>query len=52
MIGKPEKRTNSQASEPSLPGADEGVERRERLLDDALKDTFPASDPPSIVAPH
>ena len=27
------------------------VERREALLDDALDDSFPASDPPSIVAP-
>ncbi|HLV08121.1 MAG TPA: hypothetical protein VKY80_10660 [Croceibacterium sp.] len=26
-------------------------EHRENLLDDALDDTFPASDPPAIVAP-
>ena len=26
------------------------VERREALLDDALDDSFPASDPPAIVA--
>jgi hypothetical protein len=25
--------------------------RRDRLLDQALKDTFPASDPPSIAMP-
>jgi hypothetical protein len=25
---------------------------RERLLDEALADTFPASDPPSIAMPH
>ena len=25
------------------------IKRRERLLDEALKDTFPASDPPSIA---
>jgi hypothetical protein len=29
----------------------EAVERREALLDDALDDSFPASDPPSITAP-
>jgi hypothetical protein len=27
-------------------------ERREDLLDDALDDTFPASDPPAIVMPR
>lgn len=26
-------------------------EHRENLLDDALDDSFPASDPPAIVAP-
>jgi hypothetical protein len=30
---------------------DVSVERREALLDDALDDTFPASDPPAIIAP-
>ena len=25
---------------------------RDRLLDEALKDTFPASDPPAIAMPH
>jgi hypothetical protein len=28
------------------------VERREARLDDALDDTFPASDPPAIVMPR
>jgi hypothetical protein len=27
------------------------VERREALLDDALDDSFPASDPPALLAP-
>ena len=27
------------------------IDRREALLDDALDDSFPASDPPAIVAP-
>jgi hypothetical protein len=27
------------------------AERREALLDDALDDTFPASDPPAITRP-
>jgi len=31
--------------------ADPCVERREGLLDDALDDTFPASDPPAITMP-
>ena len=28
------------------------IERREALLDDALDDTFPASDPPAILMPR
>jgi len=28
------------------------VKHRESLLDDALDDTFPASDPPSMLTPH
>ena len=28
------------------------VKHREDLLDDALDDSFPASDPPSMVTPH
>lgn len=27
-------------------------DHREALLDEALEDSFPASDPPSIVRPH
>ena len=30
----------------------EAVGRREKALDDALEDSFPASDPPAAVAPH
>jgi hypothetical protein len=30
----------------------EKVRRREQSLDDALKGTFPASDPPAALAPH
>lgn len=28
------------------------IEHREKLLDEALKESFPASDPPSIASPH
>jgi hypothetical protein len=28
------------------------IERREQSLDDALKGSFPASDPPAALAPH
>lgn len=31
---------------------DEWVQRREELLDEALEESFPASDPPSIARPH
>jgi hypothetical protein len=28
------------------------IDRRERSLDDALKGSFPASDPPAAISPH
>jgi len=28
------------------------IDHREKLLDEALKESFPASDPPSIALPH
>ncbi len=31
---------------------DEKIKRREKSLDDALKGSFPASDPPAALAPH
>ncbi len=35
------------------PTHDEQIrKRREELLDEALEETFPASDPPSIARPH
>ena len=30
----------------------EKVNRREQSLDEALKGTFPANDPPAALAPH
>ena len=30
----------------------EEIDRREQSLDDALKGSFPASDPPAALAPH
>jgi hypothetical protein len=30
----------------------EEIDRREQSLDDALKESFPASDPPAALAPH
>lgn len=31
---------------------EEKIDHREQSLDDALEATFPASDPPSALAPH
>ena len=39
--------------EGSMPAKDlRWIEHREALLDDALDDSFPASDPPAIVMPR
>jgi hypothetical protein len=38
--------------DPDDPDAAEKIDRRERSLDDALKGSFPASDPPAALAPH
>ncbi len=38
-------------TELALTRKQEAIERREAMLDDALDDSFPASDPPAIVAP-
>lgn len=48
-----EARTKRPARSKARNEADSGdcIERREGLLDEALEDTFPASDPPAIVAP-
>lgn len=37
---------------PERAAADSCVEHREERLDEALDDSFPASDPPAIVMPH
>jgi hypothetical protein len=37
---------------PSKPKDGKRRDRREEQLDEALEQTFPASDPPSIVSPH
>ncbi|WP_041374471.1 hypothetical protein [Phenylobacterium zucineum] len=37
------------SGEPQAPAA---AERIDRLLDEALDETFPASDPPTLVQPH
>jgi hypothetical protein len=38
----------------NVPGdtKEDEIERREQSLDDALKGSFPASDPPAALAPH
>ena len=40
------------AGKPDAKAEAEKIERRERLLDEALQGTFPASDPPAVLAPH
>ena len=40
------------AKKPGRSKKDKRREHREEQLDEALKDSFPASDPPSIVTPH
>lgn len=45
----------NQQNDPSqVPAATEAeeIDRREQSLDDALRGTFPASDPPAALAPH
>lgn len=38
---------------PKVPaGEEEILERLDELLDEGLKETFPASDPPALVAPR
>jgi uncharacterized protein len=48
MTQKPRKPRSADRSEQEVCR----VKRREALLDDALDDSFPASDPPSMVTPH
>jgi hypothetical protein len=40
------------AKKPRRPKKDKSREHREEQLDEALKDSFPASDPPAITFPH
>jgi hypothetical protein len=37
---------------PRKPADDKCVEHREEQLDEALEETFPASDPPAATQPH
>jgi hypothetical protein len=47
------RRASNDSVESSIPANDRHwLEHREALLDDALDDTFPASDPPAIVMPR
>lgn len=45
-----DKKTNKVVSRPPLAETEPGAAGAP--LDEALKETFPASDPPAIVAPH
>lgn len=40
------------AKRPRRTKENRGREHREALLDEALEDSFPASDPPAITFPH
>jgi hypothetical protein len=40
------------AKQPPRAPRDGKRKHREELLDEALEDSFPASDPPAIVTPH
>jgi hypothetical protein len=40
------------AEQPPRQPKDGKRKRREAQLDEALSDTFPASDPPAMIAPH
>ncbi len=46
----PKKQNVSRTADPQIDV--ERVKRREQSLDDALRGTFPASDPPAALAPH
>jgi len=41
----------SKTKDPKPPAKDQGLTQDEKL-DDALDDSFPASDPPSMTDPH
>lgn len=45
------KRGDHQAGKPATEPVHGCEEHREEMLDDALDDSFPASDPPAIVHP-
>lgn len=46
-MNTPDRKSTSELS----PASAACVEHREKLLDEALEETFPASDPPSIAQP-
>lgn len=49
--GKTPKIPATKTAPPNLAGTGE-EEHEERLIDEALDESFPASDPPAIVNPH